>query len=139
VRRPEEVVESFARTGGRLSEGLEYEVAFNREMNRELRETTDDVELRRVLLYEYVASRIARHLEDPHVFLVRYERWFTDREGLMRDIGRFLGVDLGPGLPVIREPRSHPHDPRVARLVRDHCPSAAALGYDARVPTPDSV
>jgi hypothetical protein len=132
LRHPAEVVQSFASSGGRLAEGLDYEVTFNREMNDELRGATEDVAVRRALLFEYVASRIVPHLDDPNVLVVRYERWFTDREGLMRDVSSFLGVELGPGMPAIRPPRHVQHDPNVVDLVERHCPSARALGYQLR-------
>jgi hypothetical protein len=132
IRHPVEVVQSFAGAGGRLAEGLDYDAGFNREMNEALRIATDDRAVRRALLFEYVASRIVPHLNDPNVLLVRYERWFTDRLGLMTEVGRFLAVELGPGMPVVRTPRMVEHDPEVVRLVERHCPSAAALGYDLR-------
>jgi hypothetical protein len=133
VRHPVEVVASFEHAGGRLAHGLDYDVAFNRAMNHELRSATDDEELRRVLMYEYVNSRLVPHLDRSNVFVVRYERWFSDRDGLMRDLGGFLGSPLGPGSPVIRPPRTATPDPRLVRLIEEHCPSAAALGYDVGV------
>ena len=131
VRDPIEVVTSFAGMKGRLSEGLNYDIPFNREMNAALSAATDDPALRRALLFEYIASRIVPHLGRPNVFLVRYERWFQDRGGLMRDIAEFLGASLGDGEPVIREPLRRPLDPDTVRLVAEHCPSASALGYAA--------
>jgi sulfotransferase family protein len=130
VRHPSEVIASFVSTTGRLAEGLDYDVPFNRDMNRFLRAATDDPHVRPALLYEYVASRLALHLGDPNVFVVGYERWFSDREGLMRDVGRFLGIEVGLGYPAIRPPRSSGHrESELARLVELHCPSAVALGY----------
>jgi hypothetical protein len=70
------------------------------------------------------------------VLVVRYERWFADRAGLMADVARFLGADLGTGMPAVRPPRVVEHDPEVIGMVERHCPSAAALGYDlGAVPT----
>jgi hypothetical protein len=131
VRNPVDVVASFAAMKGRLSEGLNYDVPFNHAMNEALRAATDDPATRRALLFEYIASRIVPHLGRPNVLPVRYERWFQDRDGLMREIAGFLGTSLGPGEPVIREPARRAPDPDAARLVARHCPSASALGYAA--------
>lgn len=138
LRHPVDVVQSFASTGGRLADGLDYDASFNREMNEELRRATDDAATRRALLFEYVMSRIVPHLEDPNVLVIRYERWFTDREGLMSDVTAFLGVELGPGMVAIRPPRHVEHDPDVVDLVERHCPSALALGYQLR-PAPSRI
>jgi hypothetical protein len=129
VRNPVDVVASFTAMKGRLSEGLHYDVPFNRAMNEALRGATDDPATRRALLFEYIASRIVPHLGRPNVLLVRYERWFQDRGGLMREIAGFLDTSLGPGEPVIREPAHRSPDPGTARLVAEHCPSASGLGY----------
>ncbi len=130
VRDPLEVVSSFERTGGRLAQGLDYDVAFNRAMNDELLTRTDDPAIRRALLYEHIAARIGSHARDPNVFVVRYERWFTERIALMAEIGDFLDVELGPGPAEIRRPRSLGGDPDTVALVREHCPSGRLLGYD---------
>ena len=129
VRDPGETVASFADMDGRLRQGLNYDVPFNRAMNASLSAATDDPAVRRALLYEYVASRIVPHIGRPNVLLVRYERWFEDRRALMDDISSFLGVSLATGSPVIREPAHRGPDARTARLVRELCPSADALGY----------
>ena len=134
VRHPVEVIASFAGTAGRLGQGLDYDIPFNREMNDHLLASTDDPAVRRTLLFEYVAARIAPHLADPNVFVVPYERWFTDRDGLMTDIGGFLGADLGAGAPEIRRARSMHLEPELVELVERYCPSAASLGYEVRVP-----
>ena len=133
LRHPVEVIASFENAGGRLAHGLDYDVAFNRSMNEELRRATDDEALRRVLMYEYVNSRLAPYLERPNVFVVRYERWFSDRDGLMREIAEFLGAELGPGRPLISVPKTATFDPELVRLIQGYCPSAAALGYDVSV------
>lgn len=129
IRHPAEVLSSFESMDGTLGEGLEYEFAFNREMNQQLREATEDPALRRVLLLEYVASRIVPHLERPNVFVVRYERWFDDRDGLMASIAEFLGIPLERGFPAIRPPRNTRHDPEILAMLRDAAPSATRLGY----------
>lgn len=79
VRDPRDVLASFQATGGRLSRGLEYDVALNRAMNAELQAATSDDGRRRALMYQYIAARIAPHVGDDNVMLVRYERWFEDR------------------------------------------------------------
>jgi hypothetical protein len=129
IRHPAEVLASFASMDGTLGEGLDYGFAFNREMNQQLKEATEDPEFRRVLLLEYVASRIVPYLERPNVFVVRYERWFDDREGLMASIATFLGIPLGPGFPEIRPPKNTRHDPETLAMLRDAAPSATRLGY----------
>lgn len=130
IRHPVEVIASFKKQGGRLSLGLDYETAFNRTMNAELIDATEDASLRRILMYEYVNSRILPHLERPQVLTVHYERWFTEPESLLQEIGSFLEVELrqiparitaatGPGL-----------EPHELKLVKTVSLSAKALGYD---------
>jgi hypothetical protein len=133
VRNPVDVVASFATMQGQLSKGLNYDIPFNHAMNEALRAETDDPAIRRASLFEYIGARIAPYLDRPNVFPVRYERWFQDRGGLMRDIADFLGASLGPGEPVIREPVRRPHDPETVRSVAERCPSASALGYEGFV------
>ena len=94
VRNPASVIRSFKQQPGSLRGGFEYDVSFNRTMNRRLALATDDEALRRVLLYEYVARRIVPHINRPNVFIVRYERWASDAAGLLKDIGAFLGEDV---------------------------------------------
>jgi Sulfotransferase family len=130
LRHPVEIVQSFGRVGGRLAQGLEYDVAFHRNMNKELTAATDDPMIRRALLYEYIHSRALPHLGKSNVLPVRYERWFTEPARLLDEVGRFLGLDLsiGPPLPIItRTASSHPSE--LESLVLEYCPSAAALGY----------
>ena len=129
LRDPVEVVTSFRRSGGYLGRGLNRDVAFNRRMNDELRRETRRFAERRALLYEYVNARIASHLSRPNVLPVRYERWFTDREGLMREVSAFLGVELGPGDVRIRAPEPPDASDEDLELIRRHCRSAEALGY----------
>lgn len=131
VRDPVAVVTSCRRTSGRLMQGLDYDVPFNREMNAELRSATDEPAVRRVLLYDHIMGRVLPHLDRSTVLLVRYERWFSDPEALMADIGDFLGIRLGAPAATIRPPRSPALlDPRDLDAVRQHCTTAARLGYD---------
>ena len=62
LRNAVEVVRSYAHTGGRLQQGLDYDVPFNREMNEHLLAQTDDLAVRRVLLYDYIHQRMLPHL-----------------------------------------------------------------------------
>lgn len=129
VRRPEEAVRSFEQTGGRLAKGLEYDVAFHRRMNQELTRTTDQERLRRVLLYQYVAERIVRHVDRPQVLLVHFERWEAEPKKMLAEISTFLEVGLPDQLQVpirIPEPGADAGD---TELIRRYCPSAIDLGY----------
>ena len=117
-----------------MAEGLDYEVPFNRVMNRSLLESTHNVALRRVLLYDYVHERVLPHLDRPGVFVVRYERWFSEPDQLLAELGAFLGTDLSRPLARLRPPRNRaaePTDEDAAdlALVREHCRTAEALGY----------
>jgi hypothetical protein len=130
LRDPYEVVASFKRVGGRLGEGLDYDIAFNRTMNDELRRATTDLAARRALLCEYVLSRIVPFLSRPNVLVVKYERWFSEPDAVIDDVGRFLGVRLEDQQVRIRPPESvDPLSPRERSLVRELCPSAEAVGY----------
>jgi len=128
LRDPVEVVASLRSAGGRIAEGLDYDIPFNRRMNDELRAATRDAALRRVLLYDYVNSRLLPYLGSANVFVVRYERWFDENDALLSEIGGFLGLDLGPGPAAIR-PGEPVRDPDVEELVRAHCSTSEALGY----------
>lgn len=131
VRHPVEVINSFRKTGGRLAEGLDYDIPFNQRMNQELRRAEQDPTLRRILLYEYVNSRLLPHLTKPNVFVVQYERWFKAPSALLEELGGFLGVDVGSPRTRIRQPSSSStaSDDQIA-LIRRRCPSAVALGYE---------
>jgi hypothetical protein len=130
LRHPAEVIESFERSGGRLAQGLNYDTAFNRSMNRFLESSTEDPEVRRVLLFDYVHERLLPYLERPNVFVVRYERWFNDHDRLIHDLGNFLGTHLNSGYPAIRLPRSGARSsPRTLELIRAHSRTADKLGY----------
>lgn len=130
VRHPAEVVTSFGQQAGTLARGLDYDVPFNRQMNNDLLEATSDDLTRRVLLYEYVNSRLLPHLDRDNVYVARYERWFQDPQVLMSEIAHFLGL---PNLVLDIEIR--PAKPRLPsdelrRLIAEKAPSASALGYD---------
>ena len=133
VRDPVEVVASFRQTGGRLAQGLDYDIAFNRTMNEQLLAATDDASLRRVLLYDYITERILPHRDRPNVMLVRYERWFQEPDALLAELAEFLGTEsLAPGPAQIRSPASRDHPTDDASLVATHCRTASALGYSVR-------
>ncbi len=129
VRHPVEVLTSFERVGGRLAQGLEYDVAFHRKMNAHLRQATDDSRIRRALLYEYINSRIAPFLGNENVLAVRYERWETEPINVLKEISSFLGVTLPstPRIPIHRSPQ--PQRPDLDSLALSYCPSSVALGY----------
>jgi hypothetical protein len=129
LRHPLEVISSFKRTGGRLARGLEYDTAFNQRMNRELESATEDPGLRRVLLFDWVASRVLPHLDRPNVLVVRYERWFEDPAALMEELGSFLGIALRPDSLVLRPPGGHGLSADEVGLVARRCRTAEALGY----------
>ncbi len=129
IRNPVEAIASFKRVGGRLEMGLDYDTAFNREMNGHLLAATSDPSIRRVLLYEYVNLRLLPHVGRHNVMLVRYERWFDEPDQLMREIGDFLNVELGE-LPVdIRQPSETTPTETMTKAIRDLAPSARELGY----------
>lgn len=130
VRAPEEVVASYRSTPGRLRAGLEYDTPFNRALNDELLAATDDPARRRIELYDRVNEAIIPHLGRANVHVVRYERWFADREGQLRDLGAFLGVDLSGARVRIASPTSSPLPPAELDLLRRTCRTAAALGYE---------
>lgn len=109
VRDPAEVVASYRTKGGRIGMGLEYDVPFNARMNAELGRI-DDVEQRRIALYDYVYERIIPHLEQPNVFELRYERWFNDKAGVVNQLARFLDRPLDPRTVLIRPPQHRVSD-----------------------------
>jgi hypothetical protein len=130
VRHPVEVIRSFKRIGGRLGLGLGYDIVFNRRLNRELLSATSNLALRRILLYERINAHLIPHLGSENVLQVRYERWFEEPEVQMADIGLFLGIELGP-MParIRRNPAGQGLDDAEARLIAEHCKTAAPLGY----------
>ena len=130
LRNPIDTIASFKSRGGRLAQGLEYDTAFNRELNRDLLARTDDPALRRVLLYEVVHQRVLPHVGRPEVLAVRYERWFEDPDALLAEIAAFLEVEVGPPAVALRPPQKQTElEADEIDLVRRHCRSAEALGY----------
>jgi hypothetical protein len=130
LRHPAAVVDSFAHTGGRLGEGLDYDTAFNRVMNDALEAATADAAVRRVLLYDYVNSRLLPHLSRANVLAVRFERWFSEPEAVVAEVAHFLEVDLrADRVRIGRAPAETSPDAATLALVREHCTTAAALGY----------
>jgi hypothetical protein len=130
LRDPAATIQSFAHVEGRLAQGLDYDTPFNRVMNAALVAATPAPEERRVLLYDYINERLLPHLTQPNVLVVRFERWFTDPTGLLADIGRFLGVELRPGVARIDAGRMQAlRDDETLALVRRYCRTAQALGY----------
>lgn len=131
LRDPATTVQSFAQVGGRLAQGLDYDTPFNRAMNETLTAATTEPAERRVLLYDYINERLVPHLSRPNVLAVRFERWFTEPEALVADIGRFLGVELRAGVARIdARPARAPDDETLAR-VRRYCRTAETLGYSS--------
>jgi hypothetical protein len=130
LRDPSEVIASFKAAGGRLGQGLEYDTRFNRELNGELLEMTGDPTLRRVLLFEHVHKRLIPHLAKPDVLVVRYERWFDDRNALLGDMSRFLGCQLtARHVEIRRRPSADTLSRRDRDLIAEHCKTVSALGY----------
>ena len=130
LRDPVEVISSFRRVGGRLEQGLDYDVVFNEPMNRELMAASDDIAVRRALLYQYINSRLLPYLDKDNVFVVRYERWFSDPDRLRREISRFLEVPFAESNVAIREEPRRQEAAAVIDLVREHVPVRLDLGYD---------
>ena len=130
LRDPVEVISSFRRVGGRLEQGLDYDVVFNEPMNRELMAASDDIAVRRALLYQYINSRLLPYLDKDNVFVVRYERWFSDPDRLRREISRFLEVPFAESNVAIREEPRRQEAAAVIDLVREHVPVRVDLGYD---------
>jgi hypothetical protein len=129
IRHPSSVIASFEQTKGRLAQGFDYDVPFNNRMNSYLASVTDDDEVRRVLLYEYVNSRIIPHLERPNVLVVPYERWHDDASSLMEEISAFLDVSITSQIEILPRPvEDHPN--RMMEMIVEHAPSARGLGYD---------
>ncbi|MDH3705249.1 MAG: sulfotransferase [Acidimicrobiia bacterium] len=93
VRHPADVVDSFARQPGRLRDGLEYDVAFNRSLNAALG-TIDSIAERRLALYDAANRTVLEHAHRPNVHIVRYEDWHHDRDGVLHALSRFLNRDL---------------------------------------------
>ena len=77
IRDPVEVVTSCKKKGGAVAEGLDYECAFNAQMNAELRGSSSDASVRRIRLYDYINGGLLPYLDRPNAYVVRYERWFS--------------------------------------------------------------
>lgn len=137
LRHPASVVASYRKIGGRVADGLEYDVAFHRNMNQQLLAATDDPARRRVLLFDHVAEHVLAHADDDNVLVVRYERWFDEPEALMEEVAAFLGVEgsLWPGpARVSRGTPAPPADEDVEAVAR-YCRTAERLGYDLSAPS----
>jgi hypothetical protein len=129
LRHPFEVVASYRKAGGSLAEGFDYDIPFNRAMNAELRTITRNEAIRRIRLYDYINARVLPFLERPNVLAVRYERWFTEPEAVLGELGDFLGSDLRGSPARIRPPREEPHSREEIQLIRAHCTTAEPLEY----------
>lgn len=129
LRHPFEVVASYRKAGGSLAEGFDYDIPFNRAMNAELRRSTEDVAIRRIRLYDYINARVLPFLERPNVLAVRYERWFTEPEAVLDELGEFLGTDLRGNRARIQPPRQEDQWREEIQLIRAHCTTAERLGY----------
>lgn len=129
LRHPVEVIASFQKTGGRLAEGFDYDVAFNARMNNWLARASDDPRERSALMYQYIYSRVAGHLKRENVLMVRYEDWFNEPALLTDRIAEFLGLDaFVPAVDITTPRRDYRDEYRV--LARRHCQIAGELGYD---------
>ncbi len=122
------MVASFTNTGGRLANGYDYDVAMNEGMNAWLRSASADAAVRRALMWEYINSRILPHINRPNVKVVRYERWFTEPDTLLQEVGEFLGLRIEGSNLDLRAPGFTP-DPVIAGLVSEHCPTGPLIGY----------
>jgi hypothetical protein len=130
LRHPVETIHSFKEVGGRLAQGLEYDTKFNHLMNEELKAAKGGNEIRRILLYDYINLRIVPFLQHDNVFVVRYERWFTEPKRLLAELCRFLGVSLTMEHVKIRQPRGlSSMTTEEEALIRTYCQSAQPLGY----------
>lgn len=131
LRDPFAVIASFKKQGGRLARGLEYDTTFNRALNdRLLASAAGDAE-RRVALYDQVHEGLFPHLDQPNVLAVRYERWFSDPQGLRNEIAGFLGVELGAGPAVINDERLPSElTPDETELIARTCRTGTRLGYN---------
>jgi hypothetical protein len=129
LRSPAEVVASMRDAGGRVRQGLQYDTAFNRELNQHLLAATDDAAVRRILLFDYIHERIAPLLTRDNVFVVRYERWAEDATTLLADLSTFLGRDVTNAPVRIRPSQPLRMDDDEAVLVRKHCRTAELIGY----------
>ncbi len=130
LRHPLEVIASYRRAGGSLAEGFDYDIPFNRTMNADLRAASRSAAIRRIRLYDYINARVLPYLEEPNVLTVRYERWFSEPQTVLDELGEFLGSDLRRSLADIRPPREELRLPEEEiDLIRRRCTTAEQLGY----------
>lgn len=127
VRHPADVVDSFTHQSGRLRDGLEYDVAFNRGLNAALG-TIDSTSDRRLALYDATYRTVLEHARRPNVHLVRYEDWHLDRDGVLRELSEFLGRDLTDSPVRIAAP-SPSSDTAARAAVVEASLTARDLGY----------
>lgn len=131
LRHPFEVLGSMERLeGSRVAVGLDYDIPFNQGMNRALRLRHSDPALRRIELFDWIHERLARHLDRPNVFVLRYEDWWTRKDALLADLSAFLGVPLD-ACPVAIRPQDEQLDlsPASRALILRHSRMAHRLGY----------
>ncbi len=129
LRHPFEVIASMAAQGGGLREGQDYALPFNRRMNQAIRHRTNVPALRRIELFDYVHERILPYLEAPNVFVLRYERWWSDPQRLLSEVGAFLGADLSqPNVQVAQRGEVRLSSAERALITR-HSRTAHRLGY----------
>lgn len=130
LRHPYDVIASFRRQGGRLRLGLDYETAFNRTMNEHLVRAAADLATRRIRLFDYIHERILKHINQPNVLVVRYERWFSEPSNMRREIAEFLELPLHEGPARLRPPQTAGLDQHERDLISSECRTATRLGYD---------
>lgn len=130
LRHPVETIASYKKKGGQLGQGLEYDIVFNRDLNRRLRSATVSDALRRILLYQSINQALLPYLSEPNVFIIRYERWFLEPEQLLAEIGDFLGVTVS-AMPATIQHTDNPIrlDKDELALINKHCDVASQLGY----------
>lgn len=130
LRDPSDTVASFKAIGGAVRRGYEYDVAFNRALNRKVRESATSAAQRRAALYGVVHEQLASAVSRPNVLTVRYERWFSDRDRQWFEIGEFLGLDLEPiAVPLKNDPKRVLLDAADLDAIRRRCTIARELGY----------
>jgi hypothetical protein len=130
LRHPFEVIASYRRAGGSLVEGFDYDIPFNRTMNADLRAGSRSAAIRRIRLYDYINARVFPYLERLNVLAVRYERWFSEPQAVLEELGEFLGSDLRESRAQIRPPPRDVGLPEEEiQLIRRYCTMAERLGY----------
>jgi len=127
VRHPAEVLASFVTQPGRLADGLEYDVAFNRDLNRELGQIAA-LDERRLALYDRVNHTVLEHRHRANVHLVHYEDWQNDTPQVLDRVSDFLGRDLTRSQAVIESPNQSV-DQADRAAIASRSTTARALGY----------